>query len=1286
MKNKIIAMIVVLTLVVSSLMVMTNVVAERHVEHDGYEVQWILSNNGFGDLQMALTCGEVINLQVVNNSLTHNQRYYVGVWNGDEWSQLKTVGTAPRADKYGDISIDFHVPGWTELGTNPLDGDTDLDDGQWNIALFKSSTLNETNKAFANMNITIYIGNLYDVYFTRTGNDYNNRIEHLIHGGIEAFNICVRNWTGDRWQYDHSRDDGIGKWGIGVVAPDGTNVSGFPKDGLQDDFIYAYIETYNSYLPTPINNYEYYYRIWLWSESAGDGTAHGVPIPVKLNMTATVPTNAKWGDTITVSGRLLNANGTGMGGRTFALFAPDFGGYELVFAEQTYGDGSFSKNVRTGSEYDWHAGTWYLGTYLDLGAANPDRLNEELEPPYIPGFIPYHSFVVGTKDTATVRVEAPDDVVRDFWTTINVSVANATWMDNFEFRNMFIHITGVRGWDGNRAYERSDIVTVNANPASWYPDEGSSGHRNDDRRSYYEFEYYFNETGTATIWASNPGDLTDIAGEGNPWNEPGNGIKSCWYGDRFIEANTWSGMIPDITGKTTLTVGSPGTFNVFVDDVPEEVKVDLAPGCGGEFRINATDQVTTISVFGDKELSHKNATITVTGAGLDFTIEEDDKISSETSGNPYLKDKGFNDLGDGAWYDVYINPKTAGTLTITVTNGTDSWSRDYTIGGLTGSVTTSIGDDLEITVGTTETITLTGVSEFAETTIAFFDENWGDCRRLNESEDAGEFSFTPDADDIDRIGYIVVVAGIRGLGRWMYEIIEVVPIDDLTVEVVSPDVGNRTLTVGLEQEVVVKILDQDGNPVTDDEPGLKVTLHDADGDEVELKDVDISWTEIGSGEWEIEILPYVAGELVIEGYNASEGIKHIGKTTLEVDYATITYSPGGTTAGIGKKDVTVDVSGVDANDNPLDGVTLYLWRDDQNHTSDPSALYEVLLTDGVGEFEIKEVGDDKAVINATLQSGNISMGNRTLGKFNIDYPTFTLVPETIYVGRANVVEVTAKDYNGNPLPGVNLTFMRDGEKTDLTPTPVKTDANGKATFSLNPSTSGNMNVTIIKKVIWDGGILQWDEMEEDKVVTDTVLTIAHIRSMSIAVSKSPIYQGETLTVTVTSDGAALAGVAVEFAGTTTQTGANGQATFTVPDPGVESAVYTITAEKEGYNPAERSITVIKIYAIQIIPPDEAPAAGEKFSVSIIARGQPLAGATVEFDGVTRTSGGDGKATFTAPTEEGTYTISASFEGYTPATITITIDEAEGVPGFELLALIAALGVAFILFKRRKRSV
>jgi len=386
---------------------------------------------------------------------------------------------------------------------------------------------------------------------------------------------------------------------------------------------------------------------------------------------------------------------------------------------------------------------------------------------------------------------------------------------------------------------------------------------------------------------------------------------------------------------------------------------------------------------------------------------------------------------------------------------------------------------------------------------------------------------------------------------------------------------------------------------------------------------------------------------------------------------------------------------VDANGDPLpDGTDIYFWCNDSvdtdvggNVNNDDAVDFKDADTsieldeDGMGEFELDKVGDNQTKINVTFGGYNPSNGNRSLGEFNIYFPTFVCNPDTIYIGQSNLVEIAATDYEGNPLDGINLTFVSSfAGILSAQPDPVQTDEDGKAEISLNPLASGKLNVTIARNVRYVSGQLNWT----NAVVTDSYITATSIKTMKISVSKSPIYQGETLTVTVTSGSMPLANVNVEFAETTIATDSQGKATFTVPDPGVESAIYTIIAEKAGYTTAEKSITVIKVYQIQIVGPSTAPAMGESFSVSVIVNGAPLAGATATFNGKTYTSDATGKVTLTAPNNAGDYAIVASYGNYKDGTFTITIKEGGGVPGFELLTLVAALGVAFILLRRRRQ--
>ncbi|RKX96791.1 MAG: hypothetical protein DRP55_09615, partial [Spirochaetes bacterium] len=762
--RKILAILVMLALAVST---MTVVEARRYVKVDGSgNALWILSNDGFGSQEKNLTCGEIITLYITNNSLTKDSNYKVRVWTENGWQDLKTdPSSTKKADDYGDLAISFHVPGWDELGENPIaeNADTNLGPGEWNISLFDY----DNNQVFSDLNITIKIGNLYLVKFY-AGND---EIDHLIYNKYYPnFRIKIYNWTGTDSGLVLAEDDTT-KYKFNVVMHNyTTDADPFPL--TLDTDVTGGITDENEILidSSIITDTDKEKTFWVnVSHSDTPSLYSNVSLPVLLNLTMTSSLeNLVWGDdSFNVKGKLLDGDGDAVTSYTVQLYCPTSGGYKLV-DEDTISSmsptGTFSMDIETDSDKGYSAGTWYVGT----NATGTGRVDMSDQPPYISGFIPYYSFPV-EPNTITVGIENSDDIVKGFMQTINVSVKNETWTDD-EFKEMNSDVTGIKGWYNNHAWDKSDIVVID--------DADITKYTGSDKKAYYEFDYYFNETGTATIWVSWPGNVTDADYLDSSYSNT--------YG------NHSTSLKANITGSTTFSVVSPGAMTVIVDHVPDAVEKEDAV-CGGGW-VNVSTAWTNISVYGSTEKSCKNATIKVSGCGLDFTIKEND------TDNEYLIDYGFNNDGGGAWYNVSIIPKIGGTLTITVTNGTNTVTKDYTVSGLTGSVSTSVGDDLKITVGTTETITLTGVNEYAETKITFFNEGWDCLRLLNESDEPGESSFTPDADDIDQVGYIVVVSGITAYDYYMYEIIDVVPVDDLTVNVTTPDVNNQTLTVGLEQD------------------------------------------------------------------------------------------------------------------------------------------------------------------------------------------------------------------------------------------------------------------------------------------------------------------------------------------------------------------------------------------------------------------------------------------------------------------------------------------------------
>ncbi len=1232
-----------------------------------------------------LTCGEWVTWAFPGNEFTKGDDYGVKVWNDTGAAGLvELVVDNEEVDDYGNLYIKFRVPGWHELSQNPI--------GTWNISLFKDNS----TEPLTGYETDIAIGNLYDVWFEYGGGE----VDHLLYGkAYGGFEIHVRNWTGTNWDDDFSTTD----LDAVLYHQDGSteeeSVSNFDNVGTLPNFLINDSDV-------PADDKEVFWWVNVTYDVDNDGNqdpayTSNVSLPVLLNMTFDVSSDVTWGDTVEINnGHLEDGAGDGMDSYGIAVYAPCNGGYTPAKVGTTAYDGTFSYDISTGSDYPLSAGTWFIGTWNSDDSV--PRVNTTDNAPHIPGFITYSSFEVAPRDDVTVRIENNDDFTTGFNQTVNISVKNESWMSsvNKEYQHMYIHVTGLPSYNVTTGeYDEDDIVQVVHGCTSYDTDN--------EKYAYYEFLYHFNDTGTGTILVSHVGNLTAVMNDtSGDTTRPGeSSFYTLKYGNGNLNAN--------MTGSKSFNVVGADSMNLIVaGTMVDSVIVTEGPGTCGDGRwINGSESFT-FDIYGDSSSDRMNATINITGCGLDFTIEEDDPGDAEEC-TAYPGDSVPTPDGQ---YTVTIAPKVAGTLTITATNDTsdESVTKDYTITGLTGSVTTSAGDDLKLTVGTTETITATVTNgQYSEVTLTYFDTDWTktDSATIVVNNTVGDgtegegqngiFTFVPDTDDIENLGYIVVAAKAGG-SNYMYDIIEIEPIYDLEIELVTPTLVNATptLTVGLEQDLAFNLLDSSGNDVDDDDPSATVKLIDEDHDEGNPL---MTWSSEESGEWAIDqsgdewqiddMMPWWKGQIVIEGRNNTDGIAHAGNLTLDVDYATFTYSPTAATAGVGTENLTVTVTGIDANGDSLpDGTRIYFWCNDSvdsdvcdsvssgNAVDFNNADTSIDLDeDGMGEFELDKVGDNQTKINATFGTYGPSNGNKTLGEFNIYFPSFGLNPDIIYIGQSNLVTITATDHEGTPIEGMNLTFVSSIPGIlSAQPDPVQTNADGIVKMSINPLASGKLNVTIVRNIHYESGQLNWT----NAVVTDTVLTATSLQTLKISVSKSPISEGETLTVTVTSGTNTVSGADVEFGETTAQTDTNGQATFTVPDPGVESAVYTVTAEKSGYISEEKTITVIKVYDVVILGPSTAPGTGETFTITALAKGSALAGATITFDGETYTTGADGSATLTAPSKEGTYTVTGTYEGYEDATLDVKIT-AGGIPGFELLTLIAAIGVAFILLRRRR---
>lgn len=1120
-----------------------------------------------------------------------------------------------RADDDGEISLEINVP-----YRNPLGG--------YNLSLHSSATPTVATQNGSNM--TLWINNTFKLQYKVGGDFLKHALYNYTYEYPDPFYIYIYNWTGSKYElYEESVD-------IDLKLPDGAlDLEKTTSTGMWDiDY------TFDSTVDAP--NLETYYLIWINDTNDVDELSR-VKFPVKLDVTVELPSDVDWGDTVTISGYVKDGNGDGVGGYTVKLYSPTESGYIEMDSATTFSSGRYSLSRATD---DGSAGTWYVGTFDAAGTPRVDTPDKFVASAN--GFIPYHSIDVAPDDSLDVAVDSPDELVSGFNQTLNITVKNS-WDDDY-YEDMIIHVTGLETTFSGGYYDDDDIIVVHDTGADWTTEN--------DKYAHYKFNIKFNETGTGTIIVTHP-------------------LNSSEYDDiDDLEAN--------ITGSTTFTVVSPSEMTIIVENMPDKVKIDEdangAAPTDCDWINDSTD--ITILIYGDDQDDRNNATIEITGCGVDIEIEEDEAVA------------------DGYWnsdgnYTVPISPKHAGTLTITVSNDTNnlSYSKDYSIGGLSGSVTTSEGDDKEISVESTETITvsISVGGQYGEVHLTWFDEDWNVAVETCINDTVGDntagnglngiYNFVVTEEDIeDGVGYIVV-AVLAGSEMYLYDIVEVAPVHDMVIDIIDPvDAANQTLTVGLEHAWEFEVLDSNGDLITDIDE-VTAEILDNEGDVIQTESLAVKSGDIWyMDDW----VPSFAGDLLITAVNNSGVNEHDGNITLEVGLAKITYSPDSVTAGIETENITIEVSGVDANGKPLpDGTKLFLTLEDAHNTdTDPNINDSITLDeDGLGEFNIEVVGDEEGKINATLQEAYSTSykGNVTLGEVSINFPTFVLDPDTIFINMANVITIYAYDNDNNPIEGMNITLLPSSKGImGSQPEPVETDSDGMVTLSVTPEASGKLNVTIARDVKYVGGLLNWT----NAVVTDTVITVTSLKSFEIQLSKSPVFEGETLTVTVRSGGMPVSGVDVEFGQVTSQTDSNGEAEFTVPDPGVESALYTIHVKKTGYLTAEKTVSVIKRYEINIVGPSADPQTGSSFTVSVIAKGSGLAGASVTFEGTTKTSDNNGKVTFTAPSDDGDYVITASYEAYQDGTLTIKIVPG-GIPGFELLTLIAAIGVAFILLRRRR---
>jgi len=1142
-----------------------------------------------------LTCGEKIWVNVTDESLSYNTRYYIKIWDGSDWENIVNK----KADQNGNLAVSFHIPYRNMLRS-------------YNLSLWDSI---DTSGSKIGNDAILWINNSFKVEFR-----INNQIvDHVIYNKEYAYpdslSFYVYNWTGTK--YELYKKTVL----ISMFNPEGTyELSHITKTGIWDiDYTFNYTDGAN--LET---NY------WINVTDSNTDANSNISLPVKLDISFTFLSSLTWGETLSISGYVKDGKDDPIKNYPIRLYSPTSYGYVVIASTNTFATGRFSLSAPTD---EGSAGKWYIGTYL----SGNYRVDETDQLP-INHFIQYASIDVEPDEKISISIESPEIIIADFTQTLNVSIRN-NWDDAY-FDEMWIQVTGLDLMYDGISYDADDVIVVHTNAADFISSNG--------KYAYYEFNILFNETGTGSLIISYP------------------------LNESNYEQKT--DLLANLTKTIDFQVSSSDDMNMIVENMPSYVLVNK-DDCAWKNK----SQIITVKIYGNGQTDPMNADLTLTGCGVDITIDEDEA-------NDYWNSEGV--------YLIPISPKYAGTLTIAASNETEklSTSKDFSIKGLTGSVSTSILDDKEISIESSESILVTIVNgEYAEIHVTYYDKNWQFIGCINQTigDDSagnglnGEYTFIVDKEDIeDGVGYIVVVANSADM-FYFYDIIEITPVHDLIIKITEPFTSNnQSFTVGLPQDIQIEVTNQHDKEIYDIDTVLCELL-----DEKENVLQSVNLRKKSENIWYIDDwIPHFKGTIVITATNNSGGNEHTGNITFNSDYALISYEPQKITVGIQLKNITINISATDANGNPLSkGTKLYLNIENATDTTVKQGTSTAisLKQGGIGSFILSVVGDIPGFINCSLQGSYDAAydGNKTSGSLFLIYPTFIIDPWVIFIDKANTVDIYAYDYQNNPIKDIYITLLPSSISVlSVQPEPVKTDENGHVTLSVSPVTSGTMNITLPRNVKYVNGQLTWT----NTVVTDTQITAASSKYLKIELSKSIIYQGENLTILIKSDDSSVEGVTVTFGEQSKVTDQNGKVLFMVPDPTIQSAVFTIIAEKTGFEKAEKTITVIKVYKIQILGPEKVEG-GSEFSISIIGNGRPLAGATIVFRNKSMLSDADGKVMLSAPTDKGTYELKAMYEGFQDGSYDIKVIQAS-IPGFEIFIFIAAaiiVGSILLLLKKKK---
>jgi hypothetical protein len=636
----------------------------------------------------------------------------------------------------------------------------------------------------------------------------------------------------------------------------------------------------------------------------------------------------------------------------------------------------------------------------------------------------------------------------------------------------------------------------------------------------------------------------------------------------------------------------------------------------------------------------------------------------------------------GTTWTLTVTPtKPGGQINIDVDwPGSDNGTASATINIINGSTVTpsveefTVGDHINLTV----TVRNMGgtLQEYARVYL-FWDNGASAGTALNDTTGNaavgrgadGQYTFwiTPD-DQKDTAPYnITIAAKTPGADHWGYAKVVMQKRHNMMINATP-----KTAYAGdLVYYDIYVTLTEGGNP---DTTGLTVALYDMDGD---LVTGDDAWSKTSEYEIEDEEIILSGGTYQIHAYNATHDSQGNNATITVSKYSVVAIREG---SDVVNNNVLCWLIDTDVNITfqvtPAGNGSLVLKNMTSSNGSSVGDETEVDIEDGIGTLE---------GINAT------TLGNVTFeyipadgeqrpadGLLEITTAIATPTPGTIYVGESTEVSIlithpaTLKPISG-VLVGIDEGIALANSVLSKIPANKTTGTDGKVLFGIQSEATGNATIYI-----------KGDFDPNNKYVIQSAIK----KTMTVTTDPS-VNEGDTFTVEVRDASNNLitdSTVSIKFNGVTysTNTGSKELTAPSVP----ESLDYRIEATAEGYVSGSTTIKVIDIPKLSITVTGTKENGVYISPVKVVVfndKGGLVTGATVTFGTDTATTVG-GEAEFSVTnTEAKDFTITASLLGFQDAESVTIKAKSTGTPGFELLTLIAAIGVAFILLRRRRNK-